>query len=249
VPATAAQLNIPGLRWTRRGISTSRIPQEPHPEGDAGGDHHDTVAGNGTSQVYSGDGGPATAAQLWRPSGRCGGRGGQSLHRGYLEQPHPEGDAGGDYHTVAGTGTYGYSGDGGPATAAQLASPTGVAVDAAGNLYIADTNNHRIRKVTPTGTSPPWRATGTWLQRGRRLCHGGAAQLPERRCGGRGGQSVHRGSWQPPHPEGDACGIITTMAGTGTLGLQRGRRAGDGGAAHILRRCGGHGGQSLHRGY
>lgn len=53
--------------------------------------------------------------------------------------------------TVAGNGNYGFSGDGGPATSASLASPYGVAVDAAGNLYIADISNYRIRKVTPAG--------------------------------------------------------------------------------------------------
>ena len=53
--------------------------------------------------------------------------------------------------TVAGDGTAGYSGDNGPATSAQLYWPSGVAVDAAGNLYIADTLNNAIRKVTPAG--------------------------------------------------------------------------------------------------
>ena len=50
--------------------------------------------------------------------------------------------------TVAGNGTPGFSGDNGPATSAQLNDPYGVAVDSAGNLYIADTDNNRIRKVS-----------------------------------------------------------------------------------------------------
>jgi hypothetical protein len=54
-------------------------------------------------------------------------------------------------HTFAGSGDAGFSGDGGSATAANLNSPTGVALDGAGNLYIADTGNNRIRKVTPAG--------------------------------------------------------------------------------------------------
>jgi sugar lactone lactonase YvrE len=58
----------------------------------------------------------------------------------------------GTISTVAGNGTEGYGGDGGPATSAQLASLYGVTVDAGGNLYIADTWNNRIRKVRPSGT-------------------------------------------------------------------------------------------------
>jgi sugar lactone lactonase YvrE len=54
--------------------------------------------------------------------------------------------------TVAGNGKAAYAGDGGAATSAELNSPSGVAVDTAGNLYIADTNNSRIRKVAPDGT-------------------------------------------------------------------------------------------------
>ena len=54
----------------------------------------------------------------------------------------------GDIYTVAGNGTSGFSGDGGPATSAELDDPSGVAVDGAGNLLIADTANNRIREVT-----------------------------------------------------------------------------------------------------
>ena len=53
----------------------------------------------------------------------------------------------GNISTVAGTGTLGFAGDGGAATAAELFGPKGVALDGSGNLYIADTLNHRIRKV------------------------------------------------------------------------------------------------------
>ena len=55
----------------------------------------------------------------------------------------------GDISTVAGTGSYGYSGDGGAATSAQLYYPSGVAFDSSGNVYIADMINNRIRKLTP----------------------------------------------------------------------------------------------------
>ena len=55
--------------------------------------------------------------------------------------------AAGNISTVAGTGTTGFSGDGGPATSALLKDPRGVAVDSSGNLFIADKSNHRIRKV------------------------------------------------------------------------------------------------------
>jgi trimeric autotransporter adhesin len=64
--------------------------------------------------------------------------------------------------TIAGTGTggFGFSGDGGPATAAQMHSPYGLAVDTRGNLYIADTANNRVRKVSPDGTITTVAGTG-----------------------------------------------------------------------------------------
>jgi sugar lactone lactonase YvrE len=62
---------------------------------------------------------------------------------------------------LAGTGTAGFSGDGGPATAAQLNGPSGVAIDAAGNLYVADTMNNRIRMIAANGTITTLAGTGT----------------------------------------------------------------------------------------
>src|SRR5439155_55448 len=62
--------------------------------------------------------------------------------------------------TVAGTGFGGFDGDGGLAVSASLNSPQGLAVDAAGSLYIADTNNHRVRKVDPNGRIHTFAGTG-----------------------------------------------------------------------------------------
>jgi hypothetical protein len=70
-------------------------------------------------------------------------------------------DANGTLTLVAGTGTAGYGGDGGPATSAQLTQPRGVAVDAAGNLYIADAGNSRIRMMTAGGVISNVVGTGT----------------------------------------------------------------------------------------
>jgi hypothetical protein len=107
-----------------------------------------TVAGNGTVG-FSGDGGPATSAMFYCI--RCGvavDAGGNVLitdtenHR--IRQVNM---VAGVITTVVGNGTAGFSGDGGPATSAGLAYPTGVAVDGGGNLFIADASNRRIRRV------------------------------------------------------------------------------------------------------
>ena len=67
----------------------------------------------------------------------------------------------GEITTVAGDGTWGYSGDGGPATSAEMDSPESVAVDAAGNFYIADTQNNCIRKVDTSGVITTIAGNGT----------------------------------------------------------------------------------------
>jgi sugar lactone lactonase YvrE len=109
-----------------------------------------TVAGNGTAG-FSGDGGPATSAQLYNPYGVAVDTAGNLFIADATNNRVRKVTPGGVISTVAGNGTGGYSGDGGPATAAQLYSPTGVAVDTAGNLFIADPGNYRVRKVTPGG--------------------------------------------------------------------------------------------------
>ena len=111
-----------------------------------------TVAGNG-SAALSGDEGPATSASINHPQGVIA----DTIHGGYYIADNfnhvvRRVDPLGKIHRVAGDGTQGFGGDGGPAIGAQLNYPRGLALDAAGNLYIADTNNSRIRKVTPGGT-------------------------------------------------------------------------------------------------
>jgi len=109
-----------------------------------------TVAGNGISS-YSGDGGPAERASLGRPFDVALGPDGAL----YIADPDNncirKVDPKGIITTVAGDGTCGYSGDGGPATHARLNNPLGVAVGPDGSLYIADESNHRIRRVRRDG--------------------------------------------------------------------------------------------------
>jgi uncharacterized protein (TIGR03437 family) len=105
-----------------------------------------TVAGNGMSG-FSGDNGPATSAQLNEPHGIAVDSAG-TLYIADWQNNRIRKVANGVITTAVGTGARGFSGDGGPAASAQLAYPQGVAVDSAGNLYIADSSNSSIRKVT-----------------------------------------------------------------------------------------------------
>ena len=111
-----------------------------------------TAAGDGTAG-YTGDDGPATAAELNCPVGVAVDSAGDLFIADYGNNVVREVvKATGDIITVAGNGTAGYSGDGGPATAAELNGPRDVAVDSAGDLFIADTNNNVVREVvTATG--------------------------------------------------------------------------------------------------
>ena len=109
-----------------------------------------TVAGNGDFG-FSGDGGPATDASLRYPSGVAVDAAGNLYIAEYGNSRVRKVNPSGIITTVAGNDNRGFSGDGGPATSASLGDPLGVALDAAGNLYIADTLSSRIRKVNPSG--------------------------------------------------------------------------------------------------
>ncbi len=109
-----------------------------------------TVAGSG-NPGFSGDGGSALTAEIYFPTGiALDGAGNLYIADTYNNRIRMVAPSG-VITTVAGSGVYGFSGDGGLATLANLNDPTGVDVDAAGNLYIADRFNNRIRKVVPSG--------------------------------------------------------------------------------------------------
>ena len=185
-----------------------------------------TIAGTG-ERGYSGDGGPATEAQLVGPSGLLVDGSGNLYVTDLFNNRIRRIDAEGVITTIAGTGERGYSGDGGPAAEAQLAWPSGLLVDGLGNLYVADRANNRIRRIDAEGVITTIAGTGDWG------------------FGGDGGPATEA---QLASPSGllvdgsgnlyvtdnsnhrirriDAEGMITTIAGTGERGY-----SGDGGPA------------------
>ena len=189
-----------------------------------------TIAGNGVIG-NGGDGGPATAASLSSPSSIALDAAGDVYFADSGNNLIRRIDAfTGLISTVAGVpGTHGYAGDLGPATAATLNTPNGIAFDTAGNLYIADTGNHVVRQVSPAGTIST-------------IAGRGFASFS-----GDGGPAVSAGLSSPwsvtPIPTGglyiadqnnhrirriDGTGTISTVAGTGVAAY-----SGDGGPAAL----------------
>ena len=214
-----------------------------------------TVAGT-EEGGYGGDGGPAVQARLQNPTGLAVDDddnlyiADQYTHRIRMVNPY------GVITTVAGSGDSGFSGDGGPAVQARLNYPTGVTVDGAGNLFIADKDNHRIRMVDSSGVIATIVGSGEIGFSG----DGGSAVLARLRfpidvaMDGAGNLFIadHRndriravniklpmepatppvGPTTPPvGPQPTADGTITTLAGNGESGGGFGSPAGDGGPA------------------
>ena len=159
--ATAAQLSLPsGVAGTADGGYLIADQGNQRVRRVSPGGTITTVAGTGMPG-FSGDDGAATTAQLNNPVGVAAAADGSFLiadrdnHRVRRVSPA------GTITTVAGSGSPGFSGDDGAATAAQLDQPAGVAAAADGGFLIADTNNHRVRRVSPGGTITTVAGVGT----------------------------------------------------------------------------------------
>ena len=143
--ATAAQLSLPsGVAVDATG-NVYIADTNNHRIRKLSGGTITTLAGDG-EEFYAGDGAAATAAALDSPTGVAVDAGGNVYIADRLNQRIRQ-VSNGTITTLAGTGTPGFSGDGAAATAATLSKPSGVSTDAAGNVYIADTDNQRIRQV------------------------------------------------------------------------------------------------------
>ena len=118
-----------------------------------------TIAGSGTAG-FSGDGGPAALAQLNGPLGLAFDAAGNLYIADEANSRIRKVDAAGVITTLAGTGVAGFSGEGGQASLANLNFPKAVAIDGAGNLYISDTRNLRVRRVSSTGVITTYAGAG-----------------------------------------------------------------------------------------
>jgi sugar lactone lactonase YvrE len=161
-PATRAQLSIPsGVAVDAKGTvyiadtSNNRVRK---------------VSSGGTITTFAGtnegsleDGGLATSARLIQPVGLAVDRQGSVYIAEYGNARVRKVSSAGTITTIAGTGRPGFSGDGAPATRAQLTSPEGVAVDGKGNVYVADSGNGRVRKVSPGGIITTFAGGGSSL--------------------------------------------------------------------------------------
>ena len=185
-----------------------------------------TFAGN-NSAGYSGDGGPATAAQINEPDGIAIDLANNIYISDGQNNVIRKINNSGVITTVAGNNTPGFSGDGGGATLAQLAGPTGVAVDKFGNLFICDYGNKRIRKVNSSGIISTIAGNGTAGYTGD-----GIAATATEIDGPFGittdsvGDVYFADALNNRIRKINLTGIITTVAGTGTGGY-----SGDGVAA------------------
>ncbi len=190
-----------------------------------------TFAGTGSSG-FSGDGGPATAAQFTQPTGiAIDGTGNMYIadwgnHRVRMI------NTSGTVSTVAGTGTIGYSGDGGPATAAEIGNPNRLLFDPSGNLYVSDHIKAVIRKINTSGIISTFAGTGIAGFSGDGA-QATASQVytPQSMVLDGVGNFYFADQTNQRIRKIDPSGIITTIAGNGATGMSAGGFSGDGGPA------------------
>lgn len=229
-PATSATLRYPGgVTFDSAGnMYITEIGYERVRKVDTNG-IISTVAGSSSGgQGYAGDGGPATAALLNNPVDVAVDSAGNLYIAEIFNHTIRKVDqTTGIITTVVGTGVAGFSGDGGPATSAQLNTPYSIDFDDSGNLYIADRNNNRVRKVDTSGNISTVAGAGVAGYSG----DGGSATAA--RMNSPIGLTVDDDGTLYVVENGNnivrkisPTGIITTVAGTGTFG-----DSGDGGPA------------------
>ncbi len=185
-----------------------------------------TLAGDGNGAT-TGDGGVSTSAQLNSPVGVGIDSSGNVYITEYSGNVVRKVDSSGNISTIAGTGTAGFSGDGGLATSAQVSSPYDVMADGAGNIYIADSGNHTIRKIDNSGTISTIAGTGVGGFSG----DGGLATSAQLNNPSGVGMDTSGNIYVADQNNQrirkiDLSGNISTVAGNGTAGF-----SGDGGLA------------------
>jgi sugar lactone lactonase YvrE len=214
------------------GSTDPSVPDPPDPDPSAPNPSFEvitTFAGSGKG--FAGDGGPATKAKLRAPRTMAADAAGNVYVVDTGNHRVRKISAAGIITTIAGTGTAGYSGDGGPATSARLDTPHGIAVDSAGNVFVADAPNHRIRRITPSGIITTVAGTDRSGYNGdgiaateARLSYPKGVEIGPDGALYIGDANNHRVRRVGPD------GIITTVAGTGSAGY-----SGDGGPATSAR--------------
>jgi hypothetical protein len=185
-----------------------------------------TIAGSG-SVGYSGDGGPATAARMSHAHGVAVDAAGNVYFSDYNNHVVRKVSTAGIITRVAGVAGSGYTGDGGAATMARISYPSGLTLDGAGNLYIADNGNSVIRKVSPTGVITTVAGNGISGYAGDAGPATAARLFAPVAVHADGSGNLYVADFgNQVVRKVDASGVITTVAGNGVAGY-----SGDGGAA------------------
>ncbi len=183
-----------------------------------------TIAGTG-NPGFSGDGGPAHLAELNQPCGiDLDSIGNLYITDGQNYRVRKVNVTTGIISTVVGNSTMGFSGDGGPASAATISSPSSICFDNLGNYFISDDNNHRIRKVSKTGYISTVAGNGILGSSGDGGQATSAAIFPYSICLDRFNR-IYIAEWGTGLGTVrmiDTNGIITTIAGSTTSGLYNG---------------------------